>query len=82
MQLKNIAWNLAGLGGPLIVAALTVPALIRMIGMERFGLLALAWGLIGFAGIFDLGIGRATTQTISRLRGSQLQPAAHHWRDC
>lgn len=71
MRIKNIAWNLAGLGGPLIVAALTVPALIRMIGMERFGLLALAWGLIGFAGIFDLGIGRATTQTIARLRGSQ-----------
>ncbi len=74
MKLKNIAWNLAGLGGPLIVAALTIPALIRMIGMERFGLLALAWGLIGFAGIFDLGIGRATTQTIARLRGdNQLE---------
>lgn len=70
MRLTNIAWNLGGLGGPLIVAALTIPALIGMIGMERFGLLALAWGLIGFAGIFDLGIGRATTQTIARLRGS------------
>lgn len=70
MRLKNIAWNLGGLGGPLIVAALTIPSLIGMIGMERFGLLALAWGLIGFAGIFDLGIGRATTQTIARLRGS------------
>lgn len=42
--------------------------------MERFGLLALAWGLIGISGIFDLGIGRATTQTIARLRGNgQLQ---------
>ena len=71
MRIKNIAWSLAGLGGPLIVAALTVPALIRMIGMDRFGLLALAWGLIGFAGVFDLGIGRATTQTIARMRGSQ-----------
>jgi len=70
MRLTNIAWSFGGLGGPLIVAALTIPSLIEMIGMERFGLLALAWGLIGFAGIFDLGIGRATTQTISRLRGS------------
>ena len=70
MRIKNIAWNLAGLGGPLIIAAMTVPALIRMIGIERFGLLALAWGLIGFAGVFDLGIGRATTQSISRLRGA------------
>lgn len=70
MRLTNIAWNFVGLGAPLIVAALTIPSLINKIGMERFGLLGLAWGLIGFAGIFDLGIGRATTQTISRLRGS------------
>jgi O-antigen/teichoic acid export membrane protein len=42
--------------------------------MQRFGLLSLAWGLVGFAGIFDLGVGRATTQTIARLRGgSQLE---------
>lgn len=70
MRLKNIAWNFGGLCGPLFVAFLAIPSLIRMIGMERFGLLGLAWGLIGFAGIFDLGIGRATTQTIARLRGS------------
>lgn len=42
-----------------------------MIGMERFGLLALAWGLVGFSGVFDLGIGRATTQAIARLRGAK-----------
>lgn len=70
MRLTNIAWNFGGLSGPLVVAFLTIPALIEMIGMERFGLLALAWGLIGFSGIFDLGIGRATTQTIARLRGN------------
>lgn len=71
MRLTNIVWNLIGLGGPLIVAALTIPLLIEKIGMERFGLLALAWGMIGFAGIFDLGIGRATTQTIAHLRGNK-----------
>lgn len=71
MRLKNIAWNLAGLGAPLLVAALTIPALIRIIGLERFGLLALAWGLIGYAGAFDLGVGRATTQLIAQLRGQR-----------
>src|SRR5258706_5117185 len=70
MRLSNIAWNFGGLGGALFVAALTIPLLIEKIGLERFGLLALAWGLIGFAGILDLGIGRATTQTIARLRGA------------
>jgi O-antigen/teichoic acid export membrane protein len=71
VRLKNIAWNLAGLGAPLLVAALTIPALIRIIGLERFGLLALAWGLIGYAGVFDLGVGRATTQFIAQLRGQR-----------
>ena len=71
MRVADVAWNLAGLSAPLFVAALTVPALIQNVGMERFGLLALAWGLIGFAGIFDLGIGRATTQSVSSLRGTE-----------
>lgn len=71
MNLRNILWNLLGLGLPLLVAALTVPALIATIGPERFGFLALAWGLIGYAGILDLGMGRALTQRISALRGSQ-----------
>lgn len=71
MNIKNIIWNLFGLGSPLLVAALTVPNLISIIGIERFGFLALAWGLIGYAGILDLGIGRAVTQRISTLRGTE-----------
>ncbi|MEN5035219.1 oligosaccharide flippase family protein [Pseudomonas sp. TWI929] len=68
MHYKNIVWNLLGLGLPLIIAALTVPGLISIVGTERFGLLALAWGLIGYAGALDLGIGRALTQRIASLR--------------
>jgi O-antigen/teichoic acid export membrane protein len=77
MRLSNISWSLFGLGVPLIVAALTVPALINAIGVDRFGLLALAWGLIGFAGVFDLGIGRATTLSIAQLRGASRLSEAH-----
>lgn len=71
MQLSNIAWTFAGLVTPLLVAALTIPSLIEIIGLERFGLLALAWGMIGYAGVCDLGIGRATTQLIAQLRGNK-----------
>ncbi|RYH70064.1 MAG: flippase [Alcaligenaceae bacterium] len=69
MRLSHIAWNIAGLSLPLGVAALTVPQLIEKLGQERFGLLALAWGLIGYAGALDLGLGRALTQLVARLRG-------------
>jgi O-antigen/teichoic acid export membrane protein len=69
MHFSHISWNTAGLVLPLIVAAFTVPDLIERLGSERFGLLALAWGLIGYAGVLDLGIGRALTQMVARLRG-------------
>jgi len=73
MHLRHISWNLAGLGVPLITAAIAVPPLLDNIGPERFGLLSLAWALIGAAGVFDLGIGRATTQRIASLRGGNSE---------
>ena len=50
MRFAHIGWNLAGLSLPLVVAAATVPRLISILGQERFGLLALAWGLVGYGG--------------------------------
>ncbi|WP_311221106.1 MULTISPECIES: oligosaccharide flippase family protein [unclassified Acidovorax] len=70
MRLSHVAWNLAGLAVPLAVAALTVPQLLANVGHEKFGLLALAWGLIGYASGLDLGIGRALTQRVAGLRGA------------
>ncbi|AOZ05345.1 oligosaccharide flippase family protein [Cupriavidus malaysiensis] len=69
MRVSSVSWNLAGLTLPLLVAAVTVPQLIHRLGNERFGVLALAWGLVGYAGALDLGIGRALTQMVARLRG-------------
>ncbi len=60
-----------GLGLPLLMAVFAIPGLLTLIGSERFGLLALAWGLIGYAGVLDLGIGRATTQRVSLLRNNE-----------
>lgn len=70
MRIKNISWSLVGLGVPLLVAAFSIPSLLSVLGAERFGLLALSWGLLGFASVFDLGIGRATTQAISESLGA------------
>ncbi len=70
LSLKSVSWTFAGLALPLVVAALTVPALIDRIGPERFGFLALAWGLVGYAGVLDLGIGRAVTHRLASLRHS------------
>lgn len=71
IKLSHISWNLAGLLLPLVIAAITVPALLSSLGAERFGLLALVWGIVGYAGSLDLGLGRALTQYVATLPAEQ-----------
>src|SRR6266849_6884349 len=66
---RNTVWNLVGSAAPMAVAVFCIPILIRGLGHERFGVLTLAWALIGYASLFDLGLGRALTQLASRKLG-------------
>lgn len=63
--LSNTAWNLVGQLAPLAVGVLTLPLLIRLVGLERFGFISLVWVLVGYASIFDFGIGRALIRTVA-----------------
>ncbi|GAC1377609.1 MAG: O13/O129/O135 family O-antigen flippase [Aquirhabdus sp.] len=62
---KNTAWNLVGTGVPLLVGLVTIPYLIKHIGVEAFGILTLIWALIGYFSLFDFGLGRALTQQVA-----------------
>src|SRR6266567_2771444 len=67
---RNTVWNLLGNGTPMLVAVACIPILIRGLGTERFGILTLAWALIGYASLFDLGLGRALTQLVAKKLGA------------
>ncbi len=67
---RNTVWNLLGSGAPMVVAVFSIPILIRGLGKERFGALTLAWALIGYASLFDLGLGRALTQLVAKKLGA------------
>jgi O-antigen/teichoic acid export membrane protein len=67
---RNTVWNLIGSGAPMAVAVFCIPILIRGLGKERFGVLTLAWALIGYASLFDLGLGRALTQLVAKKLGA------------
>jgi O-antigen/teichoic acid export membrane protein len=66
---RNTLFNLVGQGLPLVVAVVTIPLIIQGLGTERFGLLALAWVILGYFAIFDLGLGRATTKFVAEALG-------------
>lgn len=62
---RNVLLNLLGLGLPLIIGFFSMPLIISGLGKEKFGVLSLAWMVLGYAGLFDLGLGRATTKYIA-----------------
>ena len=79
MYRSKILWSLAGLFSTPLAAFFFIPLLLSRIDNERFGMIALAWTLLSYASALDLGIGRATTQYVSALRGkgdlAQIPPA-------
>ena len=75
---NNALWNLTGQIAPLAVALVALPPLIRALGMERFGFISLAWALVGYAGLFDLGISRAMTRLVAERLAAKDAPGAIH----
>jgi O-antigen/teichoic acid export membrane protein len=74
---KSALWNLVGRAGPLLVAVFATPYLVRDLGPSRWGVFTIALSLVGIFGMFDFGIGRSLTRTISEmLTENRVQEAA------
>lgn len=59
---------------PIVVAIVTIPMYLTTIGSAKFGLLSIAFLILGYFGIFDLGLGRAVAH---RIAGTQLEKGAN-----
>lgn len=67
---RNAFWNFIGQVAPLTVAILVIPILITRLGTDRFGVLTLAWVVLGYFSLFDLGLGRAMTKLVADRLGA------------
>lgn len=62
---RYTVYNLIGASLPIAVSFLTVPAYFHLVGEIRFGILSIAWLFLGYFGLFDLGLGMATTRQVA-----------------
>ena len=62
---RNTVVNFIGLAAPLLVALFCIPILIRSLGDARFGILGLAYALLGYTSLLDLGMGRSLTKMVA-----------------
>jgi O-antigen/teichoic acid export membrane protein len=81
--MHHAAWTVAAQAFSLGVGLLAMRILLHSLGPARLGVFTLALGLSGFSGLFDLGLGRALTQTVSSGLGAghgRERVAAVVWR--
>lgn len=63
---KNSALSFIQMLVPILLAFATIPYVIHKLGLERFGVLSLVSIFVGgYANLFDLGMGRATTYFVA-----------------
>lgn len=62
---RNTILNFGGLSFPLLVGVAVMPIITGNLGPARFGLLGLTLALLEYSGLFDLGLGRATTKHVA-----------------
>lgn len=77
---RDTIYNLAGHLVPLVATLATLPLFLTLIGEARFGLLALAWLLVSYLGLFDLGLGQALSQQLAKDPGALQQERARALR--
>lgn len=64
---RNVSYNLVGAGVSLAITAVTIPPYLDLIGIARYGVLAVVWALTGYFSFVDHGLGQAVTNRIAAL---------------
>ncbi|MGH6987781.1 MAG: flippase [Caulobacteraceae bacterium] len=74
---RNTSYNLAASAAAVIGALVTIPIYIRLIGPGRYGVLAIAWALLAWFGLFDFGLRRAVAYRLASMGEADRAEQAH-----
>lgn len=66
---RNTVLNLGRHVIPALVGAISIPFVVQALGTPRFGILSLAYVLLTYFTLFDVGLGRATTKYVAEAIG-------------
>ena len=66
----NFVFNLLSPAARILVALATIPIYIHHLGEARYGVLQIAWILLGYFGFLDLGLSRASINALAKLRAA------------
>jgi O-antigen/teichoic acid export membrane protein len=64
----NFAVNLLAPLARIAIAMVTIPIYVRHVGDARYGVISVMWVLLGYFGFLDLGLSRAATNALAKLR--------------
>lgn len=70
---RNTGYNLAASVVPIVLSLVVLPLYVHAIGPARYGMVALVAALVGFFGVFDLGLSAAVTQRIAAARDGDIE---------
>lgn len=73
MLVRDTVLNFLGATLPILITLVTVPIYLRAVGNARYGVLTLVWLIVGYFGLFDLGLGRATINALAKLRDGPIE---------
>jgi O-antigen/teichoic acid export membrane protein len=63
---KNSFFNLLGQILPMLVGVVTIPYIVKGLGINGYGILSIAFMVLGYFSIFDLGLSRATVKFVAQ----------------
>jgi O-antigen/teichoic acid export membrane protein len=72
----SFAINLVAPLARIAVALVTIPIYVRHVGDARYGVISIMWVLLGYFGFLDLGLSRAATNALAKLREAPQQERA------